>query len=319
MADDNIFVYMGGDQEVPEDVTRVRIDKSVKIIPAQAFRDRAQLAEVEGHDEISKIEQNAFLRCWSLRRVKKMKGVREIEEYAFWGCYLMTDLDLEFGEKLEVIGHRAFYTCKSLKHLKMPSVRRVGMCAFEGCKEITDAEFGDELEIIDGYVFHTCTSLRSIAIPLKDGMIGNDAFINCVHLSRVDIIGRVHKTISSLHMESWRKEVNEEIERINQTLPNTNAWRRKTAAIQQWIRSVISRLEHYKAEHRVLLKEAMVLLELALWKAKLLDGEEGKCNNNHGEKSRKVNKDNETTRQEHRVTCGADTVIKNVLPFLSLE
>src|SRR5210317_2006085 len=28
-------------------------------------------------------------------------------------------------------------------------------------------------------------------------------------------------------------------------------------------------MEHYKAEHRILLKEAMKLLELTLWKAKL--------------------------------------------------
>ena len=34
---------------------------------------------------------------------------------------------------------------------------------------------------------------------------------------------------------------------------------------------VLSRMDHYKSEHQTLLKEAMTLLELALWKAKLLN------------------------------------------------
>jgi hypothetical protein len=40
-------------------------------------------------------------------------------------------------------------------------------------------------------------------------------------LSRVDILAEgIHKTISSFHMESWRNEMKDEIDRINQTLPN---------------------------------------------------------------------------------------------------
>ena len=66
----------------------------------------------------------------------------------------------------------------------------------------------------------------------------------------------------------------EEIDRINQTLPDTpSGWDNaaaKTTAIRQWIRSVLLHMEHYKVEHKVLVKEAMTLLELALWKAKLL-------------------------------------------------
>jgi hypothetical protein len=41
-----------------------------------------------------------------------------------------------------------------------------------------------------------------------------------------------------------------------------------------WMRSVIDRMEHYKAEHNILVNEAATLLELALWKAKLDEKEE---------------------------------------------
>ena len=91
----------------------------------------------------------------------------------------------------------------------------------------------------------------------------------------------------------------------------------KAEAIQHWITRVPSRMEHYKSEHQVLVKEAMTLLELALWKAKLLDDRGEKNCVNVGTKKVKI--DAEATRKEHRVTCGASIVIKNVLPFLALE
>jgi hypothetical protein len=71
-------------------------------------------------------------------------------------------------------------------------------------------------------------------------------------------------------MEVWRDEIEDEIDRINQTLPNTPA-SGKTRAIQEWITRVLERIKHYRSEHKLLVKEAMTLLELALWKAKLLN------------------------------------------------
>ncbi len=110
----------------------------------------------------------------------------------------------------------------------------------------------------------------------------------------------------------------EEMDRINQTLPDTQS-AAKGAAINQWIESVLRRMEHYKTEHQLLVKEAMTLLELALWKAKLLD-EEGRKFEAEEKISQKAKIiDKESARKEYRVICGANIVIKNVLPFLALE
>ena len=202
----------------------------------------------------------------------------------------------------------------------MSSVRRVGRSAFQGCKALTDAVFGEDLRIMEGFAFFDCTALRRIAIPLKDDLIveGEDGAFNlCNNLSRVDIVGELHETISTLHLESWRDEMREEIDRINQELPNTSRYS-KTEAIQRWIRSVLRGTEHYKVEHKVLVKEAMALFELALWKTKLLnEAGEKKCSADVTKKKVKI--DAEAARKEHRVTCGASIVIKNVLPFLALQ
>jgi hypothetical protein len=119
----------------------------------------------------------------------------------------------------------------------------------------------------------------------------------------------------------------EEIQRINQILPGITLYASKAAAIRPWIQSVIRNIESYKAEHRALLKEATTLLELALWKAQLHWGKEGDSNMVGDEKetdfeevklAKKAKMDLDSKRKA-RVTCGADVVIKNVMPFLMLE
>jgi hypothetical protein len=303
-------VYTGGEQRVPRDVKRVRIAENVDTIPRLVFDQCQQLTEVEGHNRLRKIEEYAFCECPRLKRVKKMQGVVEMKGGAFYNCSALSDVDFE---KLEIIGQGAFYDCKLLRSINLPSVRMIGQGAFMSCNALTDAVFCPDLERIEALAFLD-TALRRIVIPLKDNLIvESNAFSN---LSRVDALdGGIHETISSLHLESWRNKMQEEIDRINQTLPNT---RSAATAIQQWIGSVLQTMEHYKTEHKMLVKEAMTLLELALWKAKLLnETDEMKCNVDGVTKKARI--DAEAARREHRVTCGASIVIKNVLPFLALK
>ena len=110
--------------------------------------------------------------------------------------------------------------------------------------------------------------------------------------------------------------MNEELHRINQELPDTPS-REKANLIRLWIRNVFDRMNHYKAEHNRLLKEHMTQLELALWKAKLNDKEEDSTQCLQTMMMR-VKIDEERSREEMRITSGADTIIKNVLPFLKL-
>ena len=306
--DDDVFFYMGGDQQLPDGVRRAKIHKSVKIVRARAFKGRRHLISVEFHDGVEIIEEEAFHGCHSLRSVK-LQGVKSIKKRAFSQCYSLTDA--EFDDKLETIEQSAFNST-ALKNIKIPSVRTIGMQAFYNCVELSDVECGKLLETLQSFAFADCHKLERVAMPLKDDMIGgNHVFGNCSKLISVDLVGGIHKTVASLHLESWRNEMNNEINRINQTLPTI---RGKTGEIQQWIRSVIERLDHYKAEHHTLLKEATTLLELALWKANLSDNDGGE-----GEGVLLACESRKRARKEICVTSGADVVIKNVLPFLILK
>jgi hypothetical protein len=307
---DDIFVYTGGEQEVPRDVKRVRIAENIDTIPEGTFYECRQLLEVEGHNKIRKIEKFAFYRCRRLKWVKNMTGLIEIDEWAFCTCTALSDIDFD---KLKIVGVGAFSDCTSLRSINMPSIRRVCGSAFSRCA-LTDAVFGPDLETIGGYAFYECTALKRIAIPLKDNLVViNNAFCNCENLVSVNILDEgIHKTISSLHLETWRNEMKEEIDSINQALLVTLAIE-KAEAIKQWIRSAHSRMEHYKTEHQTLLKEAMVLLELALWKANLCENEDAQ------EGVRVTRGQRKRARKDRCITSGASIVIKNVLPFLALK
>ena len=312
---DDIFVYTGGEQEVPRDVKRLRIAENVDTVPRDAFADCEQLIEVVGHDKLKKIEEFAFNYCISLRRLMKMNGVIEIEQFAFYKCNALSDIDFD---KLEIIGVGAFCFCISLRSINLPSIKKIGESAFQGCEQLSDAVFGKDLEGIEGGAFWSCTALRRIAIPLKDGFIVVDsAFRSCENLSRVDVIGGIPTAISSLHLESWRDEMMEEIERISQTVQGIPGVEKGTA-IQRWIEPILDKMEHYKTEHKVLLKEAMTLLELALWKVNL---DENECNGVKisREGVRVTRRQVKRARKERCITSGAGIIIKNVLPFLELK
>jgi len=317
-GDRDVFVYRGG--RAPRNVTHVCIDKSVEVIDDIAFNGCAHLVQVETHDGIRKVGKMAFRGCRSLRSMD-LRSVVEIGEDAFYECVSLTDV--QFGNKLETIGKYAFTQCTSLEHLNLTSIITVKTWAFRSCKALTSIEFSKRLETIELNAFCACERLRHIAIPLKRDLFTFDPhrqkftqFDDCDLLTTVDLVGGAHnKTIASLHMESWRTAMKEEINRINQDLPNTPA-HEKTAAIIQWMDSVIDKMDHYKAEHHRYVKDAVTLLELAVWKAKL---DEKDKNSAEGRTKTANIIDAESVRKEKRVTCGADLVIRNILPFLKLE
>ena len=285
------------------------------------------LVQVETHDGIRKIGKNAFFGCKSLPRIN-LKSVVEIEQLAFFACDSLESV--EFGDRLETIGGGAFVNCESLSHLKLPSIVTIERRAFSGCKRLIDIEFSERLETIGvqafaAQAFAACDNLQRIAIPLKrdlfsfddddddDGSQRINQFGGCRQLTTVDLVGGIHGTVASLHMDSWRTEMIAEINRINQVLFNASR-HHKAEEIQQWIESAVDKLDHYKAEHYRYVEEGITLLELALWKAKLGEKEDSVV---EGQAKKAI--DSETTRSEGRITCGADLVIKNVLPFLELE
>ncbi len=315
--DGDVFIYRGG--RAPRHITHARIDKSVDEIEAHAFRYCENLVQVDTHDGIRAVRVDAFYNCVSLRWINLRSAV-EIGWCAFCQC---TNLEsVEFGDRLEIIGNAAFSQCTSLALDNLPSsVVTIGFNAFLRCKRLTDIELSERLETMGARAFMNCKRLKRIAIPLKRDLFESSDvekvykhFEGCERLTTVDLVGRIGKTVASLHMEIWRIEMIAEINRINQVLPTTPV-KEKTEEIRQWMESLLDKMDRFKAQHCRYVKEGITLLELALWKAKL--GEQEEYAEEGQRKKAKV--DAECSRKDKQITCGADMVIKNVLPFLQLE
>ena len=278
MEEPEYYIFTGREGEViPDHVTHVLIDKALKFVRASAFARHRKIIEMICHDGVEKIEEYAFNGCRSLRRVI-IPGVKVIERNAFTphvsvhGINCCGALTYIGGDKLERIGRSAFAACYSLRSFKMPSAAIVMRYAFAGCTKLRSARFGKDLESLGEMAFHNCHSLRRIALPLRDGIISDDnIFKGCDDLIQVDIVGGVHETVAALLLDEWKNEMNEEIDSINQILPNTPAGTDrymdnggKAQEIRSWIRSVLRKIIHYKAEHRSYLDEAAATLQSSL-------------------------------------------------------
>jgi len=324
-----IFVYTGGQQVVPEDVTHVVIDRSVEIIPERAFYGREQLVSVKFHDGVEEIKRWAFKGCTSLRSLN-LTGIKTIGSKAFMSCDALMDVDVKFGDyqgRTE-ISKKAFDHCSSLRRSKLLGVRKVEKWAFNYCTSLTDVEFDDKLETIDEYAFRHCHLLTRISIPLKDGIFlrpqgsrngRRNQFDSCENLTTVDLVGieGIRNTISFFVPESYRNHGNALIDMPNQVLRNVSGFK-TTEYIKDWIEDLIKGLEHGKEVYKPLLKEGMTQLELAVWKAKLdEDEDEGGVLEREGVRITRGRR--QRARKESCVTSGANIVIKNVLSFLQLE
>ena len=207
MAAEEYYIFTGR-EAVPPDVTRVRIDKSISVVPvpANAFYCHQNITELYCHIGVKKVEVGAFDRCLSLRRVI-MPGVEVVQQGAFFACQALTDVECD---KLERIGHAAFGGCESLRSISLPSIKIVDYRAFIDCQALTNVSFGKELESIGWSAFAHCTSLECITIPLKDGVITRDnIFTGCESLKHIDLVGALHNTIDAFLLED-RVEKNHE-------------------------------------------------------------------------------------------------------------
>ena len=176
-----VYVYNGVD-EVPEDVTHVRVDPSVTIIPEYAFLDCDGLEEVELPEGLVVIREKAFHSCESLRRVNLPSTLKEIGDEAFDSCANMKEIVLPKG--LQRLGQFAFYSCVSLTAVDIPfGIQTIERGTFINCSDLTEVLFPEGVQEIGQSAFRDCRSLASINLPSSLKVIGESAFYNCKGLN----------------------------------------------------------------------------------------------------------------------------------------
>ena len=109
--------------------------------------------------------------------------------------------------------------------------------------------------------------------------------------------------LDSLDVKRWRLELEN----------STNEFPDKASLRGEGARALYAKLETYES-----LKEASPVLELALWKAKI-DEMDSTNNDSTGlvQCNKRARVDNEISYKDQcRISCGADIVLRNVLGYL---
>lgn len=106
-------------------------------------------------------DNKVVLACANAKKgsVKFPNGVVIVEDYAFFDCDGITDVDT--GKDVESIGVSAFMYCENLKSIKIGNnIRVIEKSAFEECKKLQSINLPDSKISINPKAFSGCSKLK---------------------------------------------------------------------------------------------------------------------------------------------------------------
>lgn len=164
-------------------------------------------------EPITKVGDEAFCDCSTLKSITLPDGVTELGGWAFFGCIYLEEITL--SNRLKSIGDATFSSCSTLSSITLPqSLGHVGDSAFYGCsgmsgfygkyasadnrclvigntlrhfapKGITDYVIADGITAIAHDAFYESLRLKSVTIPESVTSIEEYAFYYCESLKSV--------------------------------------------------------------------------------------------------------------------------------------
>ncbi len=145
----------------------------------------------------------------AITSIKVNEGVTSVGDYAFYGCYAVSDLvlpesvetigdyafyhgyslqDFSIPSSVKSIGDYAYYSCYAVRNLVLPdTVETIGDLAFFNCEKITNFDVPDSVRSIGEAAFDQCYSITEIVLPDSVESIGDYAFAYCSRLESVQI------------------------------------------------------------------------------------------------------------------------------------
>ena len=163
---------------IPESIN----GQTVVSITANAFRNCADVCEIEIPSTITSIGKNAFFDCTC--GVIFADGTTAIPDRALYGASSISSVTIP--DTVTSIGRGAFYGCTSLTEIKLPdSITTIGMNAFLDCT--CEVIFADGTTAIPDRALYGASSITSVMIPDTVTSIGQEAFKGCICLTSITI------------------------------------------------------------------------------------------------------------------------------------
>lgn len=184
------------EDDIPQDVTHLRVDASVVHIPASGkIRQHRHLLEVHLPKRLRSIGGSAFYHCWALTTISIPPLVTDIGFEAFCGCYSLQEVELSEG--LVRIAAGAFSNCRRLRSVRIPrTVRSIYPHAFCYCQSLESIYLPEGLPEITSSCFVDCIALKNVVVPSSVKSIGSFCFARCIHLVSVRLQEGLRKIFS---------------------------------------------------------------------------------------------------------------------------
>ena len=156
-----VFYYAGTAGEG----IKVIFGENVERIPSYLFAPYHHPGMSTVTDDVPKITSLEF----------KGTALTEIGEAAFYWCKYITEIDIP--SSITTIGKYAFAYCQAATKVNVHgSVTTIGEHAFSDCDALYDLTLGEGITELPDYMFSHCDSLAEINIPKSVTQIGNFAF-----------------------------------------------------------------------------------------------------------------------------------------------
>ena len=209
VAMDRLTIGDGELKKCEDNGRSITIDEGVRIICADAFKDRkalhtiilpqtletigeesfrgcSNLEAMDVPEKTSRICSSAFRDCISMKSLKVRNGYIKIGERAFENCASLESISLPDG--LTEIYGGVFNSCKSLVHIDLPkNLTILGESAFSDCVCLEKIEVPEAVVKIDDLAFNGCTNLTKIVLHEGLRKIGKGAFKNCRNLKQIEL------------------------------------------------------------------------------------------------------------------------------------
>lgn len=209
VAMDRLTIGDGELKKCEDNGRSITVDEGVRIICADAFKDRkalhtiilpqtletigeesfrgcSNLEAMDVPEKTSRICSSAFRDCISMKSLKVRNGYIKIGERAFENCASLESISLPDG--LTEIYGGVFNSCKSLIHIDLPkNLTILGESAFSDCVCLEKIEVPEAVVKIDDLAFNGCTNLTKIVLHEGLRKIGKGAFKNCRNLKQIEL------------------------------------------------------------------------------------------------------------------------------------
>lgn len=160
------------------------------LLGKQGFRKNHKLTQIAIPKGANEIFGSMFFECTGMEKVILSDSLKQIGDYAFFGCNELKELEGFEDTSIECIGTSAFEHCESLQTVHIPNtLTELGKAAFCRCKQLERVKILEDskLKNIGSHCFLGCSELKEIYIPDSVEYIGMSAFRECVQLKIIEL------------------------------------------------------------------------------------------------------------------------------------